>query len=251
MNVRVESARSHEVTRDRRRVWSPSRVASALALGAWAAVFWFLIATDRVSLYLSSRTAWVVPMGAAVLTVAAAGRLASARVERPEPLTRKDALGVGLIIFPVVVLLSLPPASLGSYAAARRSSVTSGSFVASADDISSGELSLVDVSGATRSAEGMRALVERAGEEVSFVGFVTRDSSMPANEFVLTRFLISCCVADALSAEVRVVGAPPGGFKEDEWVKVEGAMYPVGQEVIVDASEVVSVPRPKQPYLNP
>lgn len=97
----------------------------------------------------------------------------------------------------------------------------------------------------------MHALVKRAGEQVSFTGFVTTDSTTPANEFVLTRFLISCCVADALSATVRVVGAPPGKFKEDQWVRVEGAMYPLGREVIVDASEVVGVNRPKHPYLNP
>jgi hypothetical protein len=34
-------------------------------------------------------------------------------------------------------------------------------------------------------------------------------------------------------------------------VRVTGALYPVEREVIVDASRVVSVPRPKDPYLNP
>ncbi|MDQ4144636.1 MAG: TIGR03943 family protein [Actinomycetota bacterium] len=250
MSARAEAA----VTRadaGRERSWSPARVLSALALAAWAALFWFLIATDRTSLYLSSRTAWVVPMGAIVLTVAALGRIASSRVKEPEPMTRREIAGLALIMVPVVTVLSLPPGALGSFAASRRSSLTSGSFVSSAEDIASGELSLVDVSGATRSREAMRALVQRAGETVSFTGFVTRDGTTPPNEFVLTRFLISCCVADALSADVRVVGAPPGRFKEDQWVRVEGAMYPVGREVIVDATHVVGVERPKRPYLNP
>jgi uncharacterized repeat protein (TIGR03943 family) len=240
---------SRSAARPRR--WSPVRVLSATALASWAGLFWFLILSDRTSLYLSSRTSWVVPMGAIVLTFAALGRLFFARVKHPEPLTRRETLGLGLIIFPVVTVLALPPASLGSYAASRRSSLTSGSFVSSAEDIASGELSLVDVSGATRSREAMRALVTRAAEQVSFTGFVTRDSTTPPNEFVLTRFLISCCVADALSADVRIVGATPGKFKEDEWVRVEGAMYPLGREVIVDATDIVGVPRPKRPYLNP
>lgn len=250
MSAQAEAAISRrEVARGKS--WSPVRVLSAAALGAWAALFWFLIVTERISLYLSSRTAWVVPMGAIVLTIATVGRLASSRVENPEPVTRKEVAGLALIMVPVVTVLSLPPASLGSFAAARRSSLTSGSFVSSAEDIASGELTLVDVSGATRSREAMRALVQRAGEKVAFTGFVTRDATTPPNEFVLTRFLISCCVADALSAEVRVVGAPPGKFKEDQWVRVEGAMYPLGQEVIVDASEVVGVERPQRPYLTP
>jgi uncharacterized repeat protein (TIGR03943 family) len=202
-------------------------------------------------LYLSSRTAWVVPIGAAVLTVAALGRLASARQPEPEPLRRRDAAGLCVVVLPVVIVLALPPAALGNYAASRRSSLTSGSFVSSASDISSGDLSLVDVSGALRSREAMRALVKRAGTEVSFVGFVTRTPGTPSDEFLLTRFLVSCCVADALSAQVRVVGAPPGEFEADDWVRVSGAMFPLGREVIVDASTVAGVPRPEHPYLTP
>lgn len=250
MSVRTEAA----IARAERRAgksWSPVRVLSALTLAAWAGLFWFLIITDRTSFYLSSRTSWVVPMGAVVLTIAAAGRLLSSRVENPEPLKRKEVAGLALIMVPVVTVVALPAASLDSFAAARRSSLTSGSFVSSAEDIATGELTLIDVSGATRSREAMRALVQRAGEQVSFTGFVTKDETTPPNEFVLTRFLISCCVADALSANVRIVGATPGEFKEDDWVRVEGAMYPLGREVIVDASEIVGVPRPEDPYLNP
>ena len=66
--------------------WSPSRVATGAVLAAWAAFFWFLLVSGRWSLYLSTRTFWVVPTGAVLMTIAAAGRLATARVIRPEPL---------------------------------------------------------------------------------------------------------------------------------------------------------------------
>ncbi|HEX2296894.1 MAG TPA: TIGR03943 family protein [Actinomycetota bacterium] len=233
------------------RHWSAARLASAAAMAAWAALFWWLLATGRSFLYLSDRTDWVVPMGAIILTVAVAGRLWSARGPRPEPLKRSDAWRLGGIVLPVVLTVALPPASLGSYAAGRRSSFVSSGYTSTAADIESGQLSLVDVAGALRSREAMQALVNRAGQEVSFVGFVARDSGMPADEFMLSRFLVSCCVADALSIQVRVVGAPPGELAEDDWVRVTGAFYPLGREVIVDASEVEPVPRPKRPYLNP
>jgi uncharacterized membrane protein YcgQ (UPF0703/DUF1980 family) len=61
---------------------------------------------------------------------------------------------------------------------------------------------------------------------------------------------VSCCVADALSVEVRVVGTPPGKFEQDQWVRVTGTFYPVGHDVVVDASRVVSIPQPDNPYLN-
>ncbi|HYP23864.1 MAG TPA: TIGR03943 family protein [Actinomycetota bacterium] len=237
--------------RERARHWSAVKLASAAAMAAWAALFWWLLVSGRSFLYLSDRTDWVVPMGAIILTVAVAGRLWSARGPHPEPLKRSDAWRLGAIVLPVVLTVALPPAALGSYATSRRSSFVSSGYTSSAADIESGELSLIDVAGAVRDEGAMKALVQRAGSEVSFVGFVTRDSGMPADEFMLSRFLVSCCVADALSIQVRVVGAPPGKLAEDDWVRVTGAMYPLGREVIVDASEVEPVDRPKRPYLNP
>lgn len=242
---------SATLERTQRRHWSAARLASAAVMGAWAALFWWLLFSGRSLLYLSDRTDWVVPMGALILTIAVAGRLWSARSAHPEPLKWGDAWRLGAIVLPVVATIALPPASLGSYAASRRSSFVSSGYTTSAEDIESGELTLVDVAGALRSREAMQALVQRAGSEVLFVGFVARDQGMPADEFMLSRFLVSCCVADALSIQVRIVGAPPGKLAEDDWVRVTGAMYPLGREVIVDASEVVPVPRPKRPYLNP
>lgn len=227
---------------------SPSRVVVGVALAGWAGVFWFLLATGRWTLYLSSRIFWVIPIGAIILTAAALGRLATARAERPEPLGRRDAWGLALILVPVVAVLALPPAALGSYAASRRSA--SAGFAGTATEPSSGEVTLVDVAGAMWSQTAADALTERGGSEVSFVGFVVRREGMPADEFILTRFLVSCCVADALSVQVRVVGAPPAGLEEDEWVRVRGILYPLAEEVVVDAASVEPVPRPAEPYLN-
>jgi uncharacterized repeat protein (TIGR03943 family) len=230
---------------------SPARVVAGFALAAWAAVFWFLLLSDRSQLFVSSRTFWVIPLGAIVLSAAAIGRLATARVRRPEPLAGRTLWWVGLVIVPVIVVLVQPPTALGSYAASRRSASAGGFVVASGEDISRGRLGLVDVAASSWSRDAMRALVRRAGSQVDFIGFVTRSPGMPEDEFVLTRFIISCCVADALSVQVRVVGVPPGGFAEDQWVRVRGTFYPVGGEILVDASDVQAVPRPSHPYLNP
>ncbi|MGH2790157.1 MAG: TIGR03943 family putative permease subunit [Actinomycetota bacterium] len=244
----AERAQPHEGAR---RPLCPSRVFHSVALASWAGVFWFLLISDRTSLYLSSRTAWVVPVGAVCLTIGLIGRLSSLRTEDPQPISARSAWGIGLIVMPVITVLALPPASLGSFAAQRRSSFTSGGFGTSAEEIAAGELSLLDVAGGLRSRDGMKALVTRAGEEVSFTGFVTKQPGSPADEFVLTRFLVSCCVADALGVDVRVVGAPPGRFKADEWVRVTGQMYPLGREVIVDSTGIEPVKRPQRPYLSP
>jgi uncharacterized repeat protein (TIGR03943 family) len=231
--------------------WKGARVAQAGVLAAWAALFWTLLLAGRSALYLSPRTAWLVPVGAALLSVGALGRLASARTGPSEPLDRREAWALALVAFPVVVLLALPPATLTSFAASRRASFVQAGFRTSPSEIASGSLTLIDVAGAQTSEEGERALARRAGETVSFVGFVVRRPGTPADEFLLTRFIVSCCVADATIAQVRVVDAPPGRFGPDDWVRVTGRIYPLGREVIVDASSVVGVPRPARPYLTP
>ncbi len=204
--------------------------------------------SDRTSLYLSNRTGWLVPVGAIILVVALAGRLLFVR--GAEGLSRRDTLGFALVALPVVVVLALPPAALTSFAAGRRSSFASAAFTPNIEDIATGDLSLADVAGAVRSEEAMAALAARAGAEVSFVGFVARQPDMPADEFLLTRFLISCCVADALSVQVRVVGAPPGELEVDQWVRVTGSIYPLDDEIVIEAIDITKVKRPEHPYLN-
>jgi uncharacterized repeat protein (TIGR03943 family) len=233
----------------RSRRWSALRLAQTVALAAWAGLFWFLLFSDRTSLYLSSRTAWVVPLGAIALSVAAAGRLATARSEGARPLGSRAAWAVGFVLLPVVAILVLPPAALGSYAASRRS-LASG-LVSTAPNLEAGgRVTLASVAAAGWSEDARRSLVRRAGSLVSFEGIVARRDGQAADEFMLTRFIVSCCVADALSVQVRVVGAPPGRFDEDQWVRVSGAFYPVGKEVVVDASEIEPIPLPDDPYLN-
>jgi uncharacterized repeat protein (TIGR03943 family) len=231
------------------RSWNAHRLTTAAALAAWAGLFWTLLLSGRTALFLSSRTAWVAPLGAGLLTIAAAGRLLSSRTTHRSRLTPKTASAAGFLVLPVVAVLVLPPATLGSFAVARRSAVGAG-YVASGADISSGPVTLNDVVAAMWSPKGMEQLSRRAGSTVSFVGFVDRREGMAASEFLLTRFVVSCCVADALSVQVRVVGARPDALQEDQWVRVTGTLYPLPQEAVVKASSIESVPRPARPYLD-
>ena len=230
--------------------WSPVRVAGTVVLGAWAALFWFLLVSGRDAFYLSTRTEWVVPVAAVLLTLATLGRLASARAAQTEPLRSRE-LGVMIaMVVPVLLITILPPATLGSFSAGKRSAVAGAGFSASTGDIATGDLTLVDVATAQTTPEGERALARRAGEQVDFIGFVTRYADTPADEFLLTRYVVSCCVADATVAQVRVVNVTPGGFEDNEWVEVTGTIYPIGREVIVNASTIQGVSRPERPYLS-
>ncbi len=223
-----------------------------IVLAAWAAMFWFLFLSGRVYLYLSTRTAWVVPVGAVLLTLAAVGRLAASRVPRAEPLRRREAVVLTLMILPVLVVLVLPPATLGNFSAAKKTRLSSVNLRTFYGEITStSEITLLSVAAGQTSDAGAEALAKRAGSEVDFVGFVTRFPDTPPDELLLTRYVITCCVADATITQVRVVNVPPGRFAPNQWIEVKGQLYPIGREVIVNASSIAGVARPAKPYLTP
>lgn len=234
-----------------KRHFSPARVATGVMLASWAVMFWFLLATGRELLYVSTRTRWVVPTGAIILTGAALGRLLTARSPEPEPVGRKEVMILALMMVPVMTVLVLPPTSLGNYAASRRSSFLNAGVSTSAEDLASGSLTLVDLASTPTTELSAQALAQRAGDEVSFIGIVTTYPDTSADEFYLTRFVVTCCVADATVAQVRVVDVTPGKYADGDWVQVDGTFYPIGSDMIVAADSVKEVPQPHNPYLTP
>jgi putative membrane protein len=235
----------------RRVRWSSGRLATATALGAWAALFWTLLLTGRTYLYLSSRTAWLVPVGAVIFSAGALGRLLTARSAGDEPLDRRSAWMLGAITLPVVLVLALPPATLGTYSVSKRSTFGGSAIGATARDVT-GPLDFVDVGAAQSFPSAMRQLEGRAGESITLDGFVTKEASEP-NEILLTRYIVTCCVADATVAQVRIVGLEPSQYADDEWVSVTGLVYPFQRDVFVQAEpdSVTQIPVPDQPYLTP
>ncbi|MDQ3659569.1 MAG: TIGR03943 family protein [Actinomycetota bacterium] len=184
------------------------------------------------------------------LTVAMIGRFLSSRVSKPEPLTRRHLGTLSVLVIPALIVIAFPPVALGSFAVSRRSAAVKGTYVAtSSDELSKGDLSLLDIFGLSYRDE-LGKLAARAGSTSSFTGFVTKDPNDRADEFRLNRFMISCCPGDAVPVQLRVVGAPPGKVEADDWVRITGSIYPVGTEVVVDASGVERVPRPEHPYLT-
>ncbi|MDH4112835.1 MAG: TIGR03943 family protein [Actinomycetota bacterium] len=239
---------THTGTRgDTRLRFSGPRVGAAVTLAAWAGLFWFLMISGRTSLYLSTRTSWLIPLGAVLASIAAIGRIASARVRDPEPLGIRETWMFGVIVLPVVLLLALPPVSLNSYAVNRRSNSTG---IGSSARVVSGPIDLVDVAAARAVVDAQAALKARAGERVSIEGFVTEESG-EADRFQLTRFVITCCVADATISYVTVVDAPPGTFETDQWVRVTGPIYPLGSDILVQAQSIEPIDAPAEPYLTP
>ena len=167
-------------------------------------------------------------------------------------------LGLFVVAVPVVLGLLVPPQPLGAAAVGNRE-VQVGSLNSIApprgDDrmgLVAGERNILDwLTDFQRNPDDTAF----NGMEANLTGFLYRDERFAADEFMLARFVVSCCVADASPIGVIVRTADAAAYADDQWLQVKGA-FQVGtfinaQMPILMAEEITPIEQPKQPYLYP
>jgi uncharacterized repeat protein (TIGR03943 family) len=127
-----------------------------------------------------------------------------------------------LLLVPVLVVMLVQPAALGSYAVAGRSVVPGGDggFQPLAAPVR-GAVPMSMAEFVTRAARDPGQSL--AGVRVRLVGFVT--PSDDGDGYRLTRFVIFCCAADAEAMQAVVRGDPTPRAR-DQWLEVEGRWLP-------------------------
>ena len=163
-------------------------------------------------------------------------------------MTKRELWVMAGVCLPAIAIMALPPATLGQSATSTHTLFNGSAY---ASRVATGPIDLIDIAAAETSKDGLVALQKRAGEDVDLVGFVARYPDTPADELYLTRYIITCCVADATVAQIHVVNVPPGKFQPNQWIEVKGPIYPLGSQILVDAQSVVQVPTPSRPYVTP
>ena len=91
------------------------------------------------------------------------------------------------------------------------------------------------------------------GQPADVIGFVYTEPAFGGDHFMVARFAISCCVADASAIGVPVVWKDAPDLKADTWVRVKGT-FEVGSfrddtVPVLQAASVEVVPQPEHPYL--
>ena len=93
------------------------------------------------------------------------------------------------------------------------------------------------------------------GQPAGVVGFVYREDSLPDGQFLVSRFIISCCAADGYAVGMIVDSPQAASFEQDTWVKVTGPVdvttYNGNPSPLIHAEAIEVVPQPEQPYLYP
>lgn len=93
------------------------------------------------------------------------------------------------------------------------------------------------------------------GQQVDVIGFVYRDIRFAGDQFMVARFAVSCCVADARAMGLVVQTRNASQYTTGAWVRVKGTFNDgtLGTDrlPVVTPSEVTLVSQPVQPYLYP
>ncbi|WP_139368038.1 TIGR03943 family putative permease subunit [Priestia abyssalis] len=92
-----------------------------------------------------------------------------------------------------------------------------------------------------------------AGKEIELMGFVYREPDFAENQFVIARFGLSCCVADA--SVYGMLGESKGAEKlgVDQWVKIKGTLTTTEYNSIrlpyIKISQFEKIDAPPTPYV--
>jgi uncharacterized repeat protein (TIGR03943 family) len=93
------------------------------------------------------------------------------------------------------------------------------------------------------------------GKKMEISGFVYHEDDMKPNQFVVARFSVSCCSADASPFGVMIETSKANLFPKDTWVNVTGVIgtttYAGNDIMKLDATKVEKIPAAKDPYVYP
>ncbi len=115
-----------------------------------------------------------------------------------------------------------------------------------------GKMNILDWIQLFNSGEDLAAYI---GQEANVIGFVYHDPRLEQDQFMVSRFAIVCCAADAFAIGITVDSPEADSLPKDSWVQVKGNMQSITKDgeplPFIRATSVKIISQPEQPYLFP
>ncbi|NEP27497.1 TIGR03943 family protein, partial [Moorena sp. SIO3I6] len=91
------------------------------------------------------------------------------------------------------------------------------------------------------------------GQKVKVDGFVVIAPNLPPDHLLISRFVITCCAADAYPLGLPVkLTENRNDYPSDTWIEVEGNMITETlddkRQLVIEASGIKKIPEPENPY---
>lgn len=162
---------------------------------------------------------------------------------------------LAIVGLPLLVGLIVPAKPLGAAAIQNSGVSTSYSSQGSATQLSIAPTDR-NVLDWVRAFNASNDTTEFTGQKADLIGFVYRDLRFDEKtQFMVARFAISCCVADANALGVIVQTKNAAEWQPDNWVRVKGKFQVQTidnrQTPVLFAESIEAVKQPEHPYLYP
>jgi uncharacterized repeat protein (TIGR03943 family) len=245
------------------------RAFQAFILLAIAAFLEAKLLTGKLDLYINLRFAPLTVFAIIALALMAFALMRYSKVESEHDdhdendeheHSHSHSVSISALVFlliPVLVGVLIPARPLDAAAATTRGVNVSAPIVSSASQLQSFEAvadqrNILDW---IRMFNNGTDVTAYTGETANVIGFVFKDQRLAENQFLVSRFVITCCAADGLAIGLVVNWDQASALTENTWVRVKGAVQPYeleGQPVpLIEADSVEVVEEPPQPYLFP
>jgi uncharacterized repeat protein (TIGR03943 family) len=228
-----------------------TRVLRGTGLVAWAVFFDYLWLTGRSVDYVGPRTTWVVAFGAVALTAASllyvTGLLTREETTRP---SGRELRRLVVILAPIALAVMAPSVTLGAQAVEQKRAADGATSLARLEAYD-GSVRLYELAAASYDPQWAIDHGIENGLRVEFDGFVSKVRG-DGETVELSRFLASCCAADAMPYSVDVsLPAGTAGLRKNQWLEIRGEVVePLDGEraFSVVADEVEKIDRPPDTY---
>ncbi|MDF1507082.1 TIGR03943 family protein [Robertmurraya sp. DFI.2.37] len=181
-----------------------------------------------------------------------------------------------IILFPLVTGFALPPTTLGASIAVNKGSILPhAGLMETHDEVISNEnymneeeynrkLASLEQAGLINMSSDMYSSYHGemisnpeafAGRKIKLSAFVYKEQGLEKQQFILARFLITHCIADASVLGLLTEFKQMPELKEDSWVELEGTIEVTtihGQVLpVIKASDWRIIDEPIDPYVYP
>jgi uncharacterized repeat protein (TIGR03943 family) len=164
---------------------------------------------------------------------------------------------IGIVAIPLLIGLLIPAQPLNTEALSGKgvsasAPITAGGAGEIKFDQAADERNILDW---IRLAYSAAAPDTYLGQSANVIGFVYHDPRLPAGQFMVSRFALVCCTADAFALGMVVEWPESAALPADAWIKVKGPVTATeldGQKMLlIRATAVTEAQPPDQPYLFP
>ncbi len=233
----------------------------ALLLIGLGIYFVYNIASGNILNYVNARFAWLSYVAAALFLLIGTFSIwhlladrAHADDDHHDHQHEPISWGVlAILAVPLVLGTLIPSKPLGAEAVSGGVSLTSSATVGAAQafTVAPEKRNVLDWLRAFNNADPQSF----DGQPADVLGFVYSEPTFDANTFMVARFAISCCVADASAIGLPVYWDKAADLPQGEWIQVQGAFslgtFQGDQVPVLRASSIAVVAQPEHPYLYP